>query len=101
MAEFLKVAETQDILAGQGKKVNVGGKHIALFNVDGNYYAIDDTCTHKGGPLSQGEVHGTKGTSYSQKSRALWMNSKNLIGKVSGTLLIEAGDNPRPVSEMR
>jgi len=26
------------------------GKHIALFNVEGNYYAIDDTCTHKGRP---------------------------------------------------
>jgi nitrite reductase/ring-hydroxylating ferredoxin subunit len=59
MAEFLKAAGTQDILAGQGKKVNVGGKHIALFNIDGNYYAIDDTCTHKGGPLSEGEVSGS------------------------------------------
>src|SRR5262245_48320981 len=34
---------------------------------------------------------------YSQKSRALWLNSQNLIGKVSGTLLIEPADNPRPV----
>ena len=59
MAEFLKAAGTQDILAGQGKKVNVGGKHIALFNIDGNYYAIDDTCTHKGGPLSEGKISGS------------------------------------------
>ena len=59
MAEFRRVAGTQDILAGQGKKVHVGGKHIALFNIDGNYYAIDDTCTHKGGPLSEGEISGS------------------------------------------
>ena len=56
MAEFLKVVGTQDVPAGQGKMVKVGGKHIALFNVEGNYYAIDDTCTHKGGPLSDGKV---------------------------------------------
>jgi nitrite reductase/ring-hydroxylating ferredoxin subunit len=59
VSEFLKVAETQDILAGQGKKVHVGGKHIALFTIDGNYYAIDDTCTHKGGPLSEGNISGS------------------------------------------
>ena len=39
--------------------VKVGGKRIALFNIDGRYYAIDDTCTHKGGPLSEGQVAGT------------------------------------------
>jgi nitrite reductase/ring-hydroxylating ferredoxin subunit len=41
---------------------SVGGKHIALFNIEGTYYAIDDTCTHKGGPLSEGEVQGNKVT---------------------------------------
>jgi nitrite reductase/ring-hydroxylating ferredoxin subunit len=59
MAEFLKAATTQDVSVGHAKMVKVGGKHIALFNVEGNYYAIDDTCTHKGGPLSQGEVTGS------------------------------------------
>ena len=34
MAGFLKVAEIQDVPAGQRKKVNVGGKHIALFNIE-------------------------------------------------------------------
>ena len=41
---------------GTGENGGVGGKHIALFNVEGTYYAIDDTFTHKGGPLSEGEV---------------------------------------------
>ena len=59
MAGFLKGSKTEDVPAGQGKMVGVGGKHIALFNIGGSYYAIDDTCTHRGGPLSQGAVRGT------------------------------------------
>ena len=56
MAQFRKAARTEDVPAGQGKIVKAGGKHIALFNIDGTYYAIDDTCPHRGGPLSEGEV---------------------------------------------
>jgi len=59
MTEFRKAARIEDVPAGQRKMVKVGGKRIALFNIDGNYYAIDDTCTHKGGPLSEGQVAGT------------------------------------------
>jgi len=62
MAEFQKAAVTQDVPMGQAKMVNVGGKQIALFNIEGKYYAIDDTCTHRGGPLSDGLVTGTKVT---------------------------------------
>jgi len=62
VAGFLKAAEIRDVPAGQGKMFNVGGKHIALFNIEGTYYAIDDTCTHKGGPLSEGEVEGSNVT---------------------------------------
>ena len=40
----------------------VGSKKIALFNVDGDYYAIDDTCTHRGGPLSDGDLTGKEVT---------------------------------------
>jgi len=59
MTEFRKAARIEDVPAGQRKMVKVGGKRIALFNIDGNYYAIDDTCTHKGGPLSEGQAAGT------------------------------------------
>ena len=62
MAGFVKVAKTEDLAPGQGKMVEAGGKTIALFNVDGDYYAIDDTCTHKGGPLSEGELDGKEVT---------------------------------------
>jgi nitrite reductase/ring-hydroxylating ferredoxin subunit len=62
MAGFVKVGTTGDLAPGQGKRVEAGGKKIALFNVDGKYYAIDDTCTHRGGPLSEGELSGNEVT---------------------------------------
>ena len=58
MAGFTKVATTNEVQPGAAKLVEVGGKRIALFNVDGKFYALDDTCTHRGGPLSEGEVEG-------------------------------------------
>ena len=62
MAGFMKVANTEDLAPGQGKMVEAGGKKIALFNMDGDYYAISDTCTHHGGPLSEGELDGKEVT---------------------------------------
>jgi len=56
MADFVKVAKISEIPAGAGKLVEAGGKQIALFHVDGKLYAIDNTCTHVGGPLSEGYV---------------------------------------------
>ncbi len=62
MADFVKVARTDEIAPGQGKMVEVSGKKIALFNVEGSIYAIDDTCTHRGGPLSEGALEGKEVT---------------------------------------
>ena len=56
MADFVKVAKTNEIEPGQARLVDVKGKQIALFNIDGAYYAIEDVCTHDGGPLAEGEV---------------------------------------------
>lgn len=39
--------------------VRAGGREIALFNVNGEFHAIDNTCTHEGGPLGEGMVQGT------------------------------------------
>ena len=60
MADFVKVAKLSDIASGESKLVEVNGQRIALFNLDGSYYALDDACTHKGGPLSGGPVQGEK-----------------------------------------
>ena len=60
MAKLIKIAEVKDVLPGQAAAFTVEGQRVALFNVEGTYYAIADTCTHAGGPLSEGEVQGTK-----------------------------------------
>ena len=51
MADFLKVAKADELSPGQARRVRVRGKRLALFNIDGKFYALEDTCTHKGGPL--------------------------------------------------
>lgn len=58
MSRFIKVASTGDVAPGSAKLVEIGGQRIALFNLDGSYFAIADTCTHRGGPLSEGWVEG-------------------------------------------
>ena len=62
MSKLIKVAELQDVPPGHARAFTVEGQTIALFNVEGIYYAIADTCTHDGGPLSDGEIQGTKVT---------------------------------------
>ena len=62
MPGYVKVASTSEVTPGQTKMVEVEGKKIALFNVDGSIYAIDDTCTHRGGPLSKGVLEGKQVT---------------------------------------
>ena len=59
MGTLVKVAEKKDLPSGKAIAVAVNGKPIALFNVNDQYYAIEDTCTHAGGSLSEGEVKGT------------------------------------------
>ena len=59
MAKFVKVgnrSEFQDLEAG--KLVDAGGQSIAIFDLGGNYYAIENTCPHRGGPLAEGEMNG-------------------------------------------
>ena len=59
---FTKVATVNDIPSGQAKKVTVGNRQVALFNVEGTFFAIDNTCTHRGGPLAEGELEGKEVT---------------------------------------
>lgn len=63
MTRFVKVGTRTDLPeSGTGKLVQIEGRPIALFNVDGSYYAIDDTCPHRGGPLSEGPLEGDEVT---------------------------------------
>lgn len=58
MAEFIGVAKIDEVEPGRCKKVVVNGKKIALFNVDGEIFATDDTCSHAEASLSEGELVG-------------------------------------------
>ena len=58
MSKMVKVAQTDELSPGSGKVVEADGRSIALFNVEGTFYAIDNTCTHRGGPLGEGELNG-------------------------------------------
>ena len=58
MPKTVKVAQTDELSPGSGKVVDADGRSIALFNVEGTFYAIDNTCTHRGGPLGKGELNG-------------------------------------------
>jgi nitrite reductase/ring-hydroxylating ferredoxin subunit len=59
---FTRIAGVADVPAGSAKQVAVNGRMLALFNVGGTIYVLDDTCPHRGGPLSEGEVQGTQVT---------------------------------------
>lgn len=59
MPSFTRVAKTADVPAGSGKLIEAGGRQIALFNAGGKFFAIDNTCKHRGGPLAEGELDGT------------------------------------------
>ena len=58
MPELIKIAATDEVAPGNGMVAEVKDKSIALFNVDGTFYAIDNTCIHRGGPLGEGELEG-------------------------------------------
>lgn len=55
---FVQAAKVSEIAAGTIKDVNVGGTEVALANVGGRFFAISNTCLHRGGPLGQGALEG-------------------------------------------
>lgn len=57
MSEYL-VARVSEIAPGTTKVVDAGGTEVMLCNAEGNIYAIEDVCTHDGGPLDLGELEG-------------------------------------------
>ena len=58
MSDFVKALAAADLAPGKGTEVSVAGQPVALFNVDGTFFAISNTCLHRGGPLGQGYVEG-------------------------------------------
>ena len=58
----VKVGQVDEVPAGAGKVVQAGKTELALFNVGGTFYVLDNRCTHMGGPLGEGKVEGNQVT---------------------------------------
>ena len=59
MSDFVTVATTDELQPGDAPiVVEIGSRWVAVFNVDGAYYAIEDVCTHDDGPLAEGKIDG-------------------------------------------
>ena len=53
-----KVADVGEVGEGEARVVDVEGRTLALFNVGGTFYAMDNACAHRGGPLGEGDLEG-------------------------------------------
>jgi 3-phenylpropionate/trans-cinnamate dioxygenase ferredoxin subunit len=62
MPKTVKIASVTELEPGTAKTIVVEDKTLALFNVDGTFYATDNACSHVGGPLSEGSLIGKEVT---------------------------------------
>jgi len=62
MAGFVEVARAEEVPSGAVRLVELEGHQIALVNVDGTFYAVDNECPHRGGWLGEGELTPTGAT---------------------------------------
>jgi 3-phenylpropionate/trans-cinnamate dioxygenase ferredoxin subunit len=92
--EFVKVAETSEIPMGKIKMVKLEEKEILIANVDGNYYAIGNRCTHKGGDLSKGSLDGKIVTCPRHGSRFDVTTGKAVTGPKILLLSLKTKDEP-------
>jgi 3-phenylpropionate/trans-cinnamate dioxygenase ferredoxin subunit len=58
MAEFVEVLREEELPPGRSTSVTVAGKDIAMFNVDGTIYAMEDSCLHQGSSLGNSVLQG-------------------------------------------
>ncbi len=56
MTEFQPVGRIAEFAAGQGRMVTVNGRHVALFRLGEEFFALDNMCLHRGGPLCDGQI---------------------------------------------
>jgi 3-phenylpropionate/trans-cinnamate dioxygenase ferredoxin component len=58
-AKRVRVAAAGEVRPGEARVLEAEGRSVALFNVEGRYYAIDNVCPHRGGPLGEGDLEGS------------------------------------------
>lgn len=85
MPQFIKVAAISDLPPGKVMPVTVNDKMIALCNVAGTFYALDNVCLHRGGPLGEGYLDGEKlecpwhGWTFDVKTGAVTFNPREKV----------------------
>ena len=90
--EFIKVLSTRDLAPGEMKDVEANGKEILIVNLEGNFYALGNVCTHVGCLLSDGMLSGENvkctchGSTYSVKT---------------GSVVTGPAKNPEPVFQVK
>jgi nitrite reductase/ring-hydroxylating ferredoxin subunit len=80
MPDFVEVGRLEELPTGKGTTFSIDGKEIAVFNVDGELYAMDDTCLHQGMSLGWSQLDGKIVT-----CRGHGMRYDVTTGKVVGT----------------
>jgi nitrite reductase/ring-hydroxylating ferredoxin subunit len=91
---YVRVAGKAEVPVGMMKAVKLEGKEILITNVNRNYYAINNTCTHAGGDLSQGVLEGNVVTCPKHHAK-FDVTSGKLVSKPKiGFLHVNANDEP-------
>jgi nitrite reductase/ring-hydroxylating ferredoxin subunit len=89
---FIKVAATNEIQPSQMKEVEVAGQKVCVINVDGKFYAIDNVCTHEGGPLAEGTLEG-------YEVECPWHGSRFDVR--TGEVINPPAETPQPLYEVK
>lgn len=58
MADYVTVCSISELPPGRREVFEINSRWVAVFNIDGKFYAIEDLCTHDEGPLAEGEIEG-------------------------------------------
>src|SRR5689334_16733173 len=90
--EFVRVANTNDIQSSRMRAFQINGLEVCIANVDGKYYAINNICTHEGGPLADGRIDG-------YEVECPWHSSKFDVR--TGQVIQPPASEPEPVYEVK
>jgi hypothetical protein len=101
MADFVKVASTNEIAPGQARLVNIKGKEIVLFNIEGTFFALANACTHEEGPLAEGEVSGYEVTCRGMAQVSISAREKSSVRPRMTTLRATTCASWEPTSRSR
>jgi|SRR5579872_6572374 len=55
---YARVASVADVPRGEARAFTVGSRDVAVFNIDGVFYALENACPHQGGPIADGFLEG-------------------------------------------